>query len=107
MSFWKKIFGGSADAGSTSTEPAVLGEESYKGFTIKAITMPVGSEFQLAGLIEKTINGEPRSYRFVRADRFSSRDDVVSFALAKGRQLVDEQGDGVFGQSWPAQPQVH
>jgi len=25
----------------------------------------------------------------------------VSFALAKGRQIIDEQGDGVFSQSWP------
>lgn len=107
MSFWKKIFGGGSDAGGKSIEPAVVGEESYKGFTIKALTMPVGSEFQLAGLIEKDVGGELKSYKFVRADRFSSREDVVSFTLAKGRQLIDEQGDGVFGQSWPAQPQVH
>ncbi len=100
MSFWKKIFGGgSDDAAGKSIEPAVVGEESYKGFTIKAITMPAGSEFQLAGLIEKTIGGELRSYKFVRADRFSSREDVVSFSLAKGRQIIDEQGEGVFGQS--------
>jgi hypothetical protein len=25
----------------------------------------------------------------------------VSFALAKGRQIIDEQGEGVFRQSWP------
>lgn len=107
MSFWKKIFGGGGgDAAGKSIEPAVVGEESYKGFTIKAITMPAGSEFQLAGLIEKTINGELRSYKFVRADRFSSREDVVSFSLAKGRQIIDEQGDGVFGQSWPTSSQA-
>ena len=37
----------------------------------------------------------------MRADRMSSRDEAVSFALAKGRQIVDEQGEGVFSQSWP------
>lgn len=100
MSFWKKLFGGAGDdAAGKSIESAVVGEESYKGFTIKAITMPAGSEFQLAGLIEKTVDGELKSYKFVRADRFSSREDVVSFSLAKGRQIVDEQGDGVFRQS--------
>ncbi len=31
----------------------------------------------------------------------SSRDEASSFALAKGRQIIDEQGDGVFAQSWP------
>ena len=75
MSFWKKIFGSGGDAPGNSAgksiEPAVVGEESYKGFTIKAITMPAGSEFQLAGLIEKAIGGELKSYKFVRADRFS------------------------------------
>ena len=107
MSFWKKIFGGGADDAAKSVEPAVVGEESYKGFTIKAITMQVGSEYQLAGRIEKTVGEELKTYQFVRADRFSSREDVVTFALAKGRQIIDEQGDGVFGQTWPAQPQVH
>ena len=74
----------------------MVGEESYKGYTIKAITMTVGSEYQLAGTIEKDIDGEAKSYQFVRADRFSSKDDVVSFSLAKGRQIIDEQGDAIF-----------
>lgn len=94
MSFWKNLFGGGSD--SKSIEPAVVGEESYKGFTVKAITMPVGSEYQLAGTIEKEIAGELKSYKFVRADRFSSKEDVVSFALAKGRQIIDEQGEAIF-----------
>jgi hypothetical protein len=95
MSFWKNLFGG----GSSSAEPAgdkVLGEESYKGFLIKAIEMKAGAELQLAGTIEKEIEGEVKSYRFIRADRMSSRDDLVALALAKGRQIVDEQGNGIF-----------
>jgi hypothetical protein len=96
MSFWKKIFGGGGDDAAKSIEPAVVGEENYKGHTIKAITMPAGGEFQLAGTIEKTIEGELKSYKFVRADRFSSKEDVVSFSLAKGRQIIDEQGDSIY-----------
>ena len=107
MSFWKKIFGGgdggAGNSSGRSIEPAVVGEESYKGFTIKAITMPAGSEYQLAGVIEKTVGGELKSYKFVRADRFSSKEDVVSFSLAKGRQIIDEQGEGMF----PATPQAN
>ncbi|CAN7502158.1 HlyU family transcriptional regulator [Devosia sp. LjRoot16] len=97
MSFWKNLFGGggSRSAGK-SIEPAVVAEEAYKGFTVKSLIMPVGSEYQLAGLIEKEIDGELKSYKFVRADRFSSKEDVVSFALAKGRQIIDEQGDGIY-----------
>lgn len=98
MSFWKNLFGGGGGNGSPSKtiEPAVVAEEAYKGFVVKSLIMPVGSEYQLAGLIEKEIEGELKSYKFVRADRFSSREDVVSFALAKGRQIIDEQGDGIY-----------
>ncbi|HEY8574950.1 MAG TPA: HlyU family transcriptional regulator [Devosia sp.] len=95
MSFWKKLFGG----GSAGSEPAgdkVLGEEGYKGFLIKAIEMKAGSELQLAGTIEKDVGGELKSYRFVRADRMSSRDDLVVLALSKGRQIIDEQGEAIF-----------
>jgi hypothetical protein len=97
MSFWKNLFGGGGGgSASKSIEPAVVAEEAYKGFTVKSLIMPVGSEYQLAGLIEKEIDGELKSYKFVRADRFSSKEDVVSFALAKGRQIIDEQGDGIY-----------
>ena len=95
MSFWKNLFGG----GSSNAEPVgdkVLGEEGYKGFLIKAIEMKAGSELQLAGTIEKDMAGEVKTYRFVRADRMSSRDDLTALALAKGRQIIDEQGDGIF-----------
>ncbi len=93
MSFLKKLFGGGGEkrAGGEAT----LGEESYKGYLIKAVSMPVGAEFQLAGTIEKEIGGEIKIHRFVRADRMG-RDDVLPVALAKGRQLVDEQGDKLF-----------
>lgn len=95
MSFLKKLFGG----GSASNEPAgdkVLGEESYKGFLIKALEMKAGSELQLAGTIEKDIGGELKTYRFVRADRMSSREDLTAIALSKGRQIIDEQGEHIF-----------
>ena len=96
MSFWKNLFGGGAPV-----EPTPSPGEEYKGFTIRATPMVVGSEYQLAGTIEKTVGGELKSYKFVRADRMSSRDEAASFALAKGRQIIDEQGEGVFAQSWP------
>jgi hypothetical protein len=31
----------------------------------------------------------------------SSKDDVISLALSKGRQIIDEQGERVFNQTWP------
>ena len=95
MSFFKKLFGG----GATNAEPAgdkVMGEESYKGFVIKAVEMKAGSELQLAGLIEKEIGGELKSYRYIRAERMASREDLVALALMKGRQIIDEQGEHIY-----------
>jgi hypothetical protein len=98
MSFWKKLFGGGGDedAGGVSAAPAGPGEE-YKGFTIRYVAMTAGSEFQLSGKIGK----DGKEHTFIRADRFGSRSDAESATLAKGRQIIDEQGDKVFGQNWP------
>jgi hypothetical protein len=96
MSFWKRIFGGSDAAGTAPAGDRALGEETYKGHVIKAIEMKVGSEYQLAGTIEKQIADELKTYKFIRADRMSSTDDLVALALSKGRQIIDEQGDGIY-----------
>jgi len=91
MSFLKNLFGGG-----TSSPPAPPPGEDYKGYIIRATPLPVGSEFQLAGRIEKEVDGELRTHEFVRADRLPSRDEAVSFALSKGRQIIDEQGGDLF-----------
>lgn len=94
MSFLKSLFGGGKSEAPQGDK--ALAQEDYKGFVIKAIAMSSGSEHQLAGTIEKEIGGELKTYKFVRADKFSSREDATSLSLAKGRQLVDEQGDQLF-----------
>lgn len=99
MSFWKNLFGGGG--GDEPKAAAQSPGEEYKGFTIRPALMPVGSEFQLAGRIEKEIDGQLRSYEFVRADRMSSRQDAETLALSKARQIIDEQGVSLFSQSWP------
>lgn len=97
MSFWKTLFGGGGEPKETASAPG----EEYKGFTIRPALRPLGSEYQLAGRIEKDIDGELKVYEFVRADRMSSREDAETLALAKGRQIIDEQGVSLFEQSWP------
>lgn len=94
MSFWKKLFGG-GDAAEPAA-PSVRGEE-YKGFTIRFIAMAAGSEFQLSGLIEK----DGKTHTFIRADRFGSKTEAESATVAKGRQIIDEQGERIFEQARP------
>lgn len=94
MSFLKKLFGGGDGGGSAG--PKVLDSEEYNDFTIKAIEMRAGSEYQLCGAIEKEIGGEMKVHDFIRADRMASPDAVASAALGKGRQIIDEQGENLF-----------
>lgn len=97
MSFLKKLFGGGADDSGGGGAGKVLETEEYKGYSIRAVEMRAGSEYQLCGEIEKQLGEETKVHRFIRADRLSSPDQAASSALAKGRQIVDEQGDRLFG----------
>jgi hypothetical protein len=92
MSFLKKLFGGGEGGEATAAKTA-----EYKGFTIEAHPYREGGQFQLAGLITKEIDGIRKEHKFVRADRFSGADEAADFALSKGRQIIDERGDKVFG----------
>ena len=96
MSFLKKLFGG-GDGGGEPGAPKVLGETEYNGFVIRALEMKAGSEFQLCGEVEKEIDGEAKVSKFIRADKLSSAEQAASITLAKGKQIIDEQGIGVFG----------
>jgi hypothetical protein len=95
VSFLKKLFGGggSSDGGDGS---APADSVEYKGHTIRPAPIKAGSQYQTAGFIEKTIGGEPKSYRFVRVDKHSSRDDAIALILIKGQQIIDEQGDRIY-----------
>ena len=37
-----------------------------------------------------------KSYRFIRVDKHSSRDDAVALIIMKGQQIIDEQGDRIY-----------
>jgi hypothetical protein len=94
MSFLKSLFGGGK---ASAPEPAVKAEIEHKGFVIRATPFKENGQFQTAGLIIKEIDGVKKEHKFVRADRHASQDDAVEFSFSKGRQIIDEQGDRLFG----------
>ena len=94
MSLFGKLFGGEKGPAAPAGPD---GEEDYNGFTLRATLMKQGSEYGLAGEVEKIVGGETRTHRFIRADRFTDKDAAVAAALRKARQLVDEQGEKLFG----------
>lgn len=96
MSFLKKLFGaggGSAREAAPASEPV-----EYRGFVIRAAPYRNDAgQYQTAGTIEKTIDGVVKEHRFVRADSHASHEDAVAFSITKARQIVDLQGDRLFG----------
>ncbi len=96
MSFLKRFFGGGATASEAAAEPKEAGRLEHKDFLIIATPYSEGGQYQVCGVISKTINGELKEHRFVRADRCPGVEDAASIALNKGRQIIDEQGDRLF-----------
>lgn len=94
MSFLKSLFGLGGKA--SDEAPSTLKQAEHNGFSIEARPYKEGGQFQTAGLISKTIDGVRKEHKFVRADRFSTIEEAADFALTKGRQIVDEQGERLF-----------
>jgi hypothetical protein len=95
MSFLKSLFGRKSDG--PPAEPAPLKEIEHKGFLVRATPYAEAGQYQTCGVIEKLVDGVKKEYRFVRADRFGTAGEAADFAITKGRQIVDEQGDRIFG----------
>ncbi len=77
-------------------KPKTTAEAEHKGFKIEAQPFADGGQYQVAGIVSKTIGGELKTHRFVRADRCASVEDATQIALSKGKQIVDQNGDRIF-----------
>jgi hypothetical protein len=95
MSFLKRLFGGGGGSGEAGGTPAKQIE--HKGFTIAATPYKNDGQYQTSGVVSKEIDGVLKEHRFVRADRFAALDDAIEVSLRKGQQIVDEQGERIFG----------
>jgi hypothetical protein len=94
MSFWRSLFGGKQSAADAA--PKAVREAEHNGFRIEAMPYAEAGQFQVAGVISKNIAGVAKQHRFVRADRFGSLEDAADFAIMKGRQIIDQQGERIF-----------
>ncbi|MHB2264196.1 HlyU family transcriptional regulator [Aliihoeflea sp. PC F10.4] len=93
MSFWKKLFGGSAgELAAASAEPI-----EYKGFTIRPQPFSEAGQYQTCAIVTKEVAGELKEHRLIRADRFPSLDDATDTSVRKAKQVIDEQGEKLFG----------
>lgn len=85
MSLFSRLFGGTAKS---APEP-----ERYEGFLIHPEPVSEGGRWRVAARIEK----DGREHRMIRADSFENEDTAVEAAILKGKRLIDEQGEGIFG----------
>jgi hypothetical protein len=81
--------GGEADA---PAAPAV----EYKGYRIRPTPFRANGHYQTAGIIEKDTPEGVKEHRFIRADTHQSKEDAVTFAVSKAKQIIDLQGDKIF-----------
>jgi hypothetical protein len=91
MPFWDRLFGKG-----TAEEPASAPSEEHKGFRITPKPIRDGGQYRVAARIEKEVGGVLRVHDLVRADTLASPDEAKALSLAKARQMIDEQGDGIF-----------
>ncbi len=88
--FLGRLFGGGGGGASAETEPEV-----YKDLEIRAAPQNQGGRWLTAGSISKP-GVEEAVHKFIRADTHTSRDEAVDFTIRKAKQIIDEQGDGLF-----------
>jgi len=92
MPFWSRLFGGKQ-----AEEPAVTSSEEHKGFRITPKPIREGGHYRISARIEKEVAGVPRVHDLVRADTVAGLDEATALSVSKARQMIDEQGEGLFG----------
>ncbi|SDU28975.1 HlyU family transcriptional regulator [Stappia sp. ES.058] len=93
-----KIFGGLFGGGGKGASSVEFPPVDYKGFTIVPAPTQRNGQWQVGGTISKPdAEGEMREHVFIRADQVPGRDEAAEFSLRKARQIIDEQGERIFG----------
>ncbi len=91
---WARMMAGSGAGGS---DDAAMPPVEYNGYRIRPAPYRTEGHFQTAGIIEKDFPDGPKQHRFVRADTHHSKEDAVTFTVNKAKQIIDLQGDRMFG----------
>ena len=90
MGLFGRLFGG----GGKVPAPEPL---EYKGFRIIPQPMDEGGQYRLAALIEQGEGESLKTHHLIRADLIRDRDEAVEAAIAKAKQMIDQQGARLFG----------
>jgi len=94
MSLFSKLFGGGA--GDQKSTPKRGESVEHGGYLIEPAPLAEGDQWRLAGVIVQEVESGRLERTFVRAEVFSSRADAEAYAIRKGQQIIDEQGERLF-----------
>lgn len=92
MSLLSRMFGRKPDK-TASAAPESASAQEHNGFRITPTPIREGGQFRVCALIEK----DGRKHELIRADTMASQEEATAMSLAKARQMIDEQGDRLFG----------
>lgn len=92
MSFFSTLKSIFSPAGKSSAEPVELPSVEYQGFTITPAPVKEEGGYRVNGMITKGA----LSHRFIRADMLPSSEGCATEMLRKAKQMIDQQGDGLF-----------
>jgi hypothetical protein len=95
-SLFSKFFSMFSSGGAPVSQAPAAEPQSHAGCTIYAEPMREGSQYRLAGRIEKQVEGKVMTRSFVRADMFTSMDDALECTFRKARQIIDQNGAALF-----------
>ncbi|MGE7369118.1 HlyU family transcriptional regulator [Neorhizobium sp. NPDC001467] len=90
----------SGNAPAAKTGPEIAPQE-HAGCLIYPDPIKEGSQYRLAGRIEKQVGETVLVRTFIRADMFTSMDDVVESTFRKARQIIDQNGASLFADGAP------
>ena len=90
MSWFSRLFGAKADQ---PTAAPVAGREEHKGFAITPNPIKDGGQFRVDARIEK----DGKTHEMIRADTMASLEQATEISVRKAKQMIDEQGDRLFG----------
>ncbi|MDX8347703.1 HlyU family transcriptional regulator [Cognatiyoonia sp. IB215446] len=90
MSLLSRLFGSGQAKADTDRS------ETYQEMQILPEPMAEGSTYRLCARITQTKDGETREHVLIRADTFQDREAAVTASITKAKQMIDEQGEGLF-----------
>lgn len=90
---WSRLAGGGR--GPAADAPR-LDTVEYKGYRIRPAPYRSRGQYQTAGVIEKEFPDGVKTHEFIRAETHAGLDAAAAFAIAKAKQIIDQQGDRLF-----------